>query len=205
MHRRSRPGNPHLRPFPATLRLLVPGPRFENRGGRMAPQRPLRGAGSRCPQGHREVCQRRAVALGTPRCQASSAGWRRYGKARSAVLGAPTAAKVTATERAAGVRGARARGRDNGSPDPGRRRRGLPTALPACAAGRPGLGREAAPHPHGCPPASTRPAAAVPARARGNLDSARQKARDRRTLACPGKSGIGTAILGSRWMTCHLP
>lgn len=121
MHRRSRPGNPHLRPFPATLRLLVPRPRFENRGGRMAPQRPLRGAGSRCPQGHREVCRRRAVAFGTPRCQASSAGWRRCRKARSAVLGAPTAAKATATERAAGVRGARARGRDDGSPDPGHR------------------------------------------------------------------------------------
>lgn len=175
MHRWSRPGNPHLRPFPATLRLLVPGPRFENRGGRMAPQRPLRGAGSRCPQGHREVCQRRAVALGTPRCQASSAGWRRCGKVRSAVLGAPTAAKATATERAAGVRGARARGRDDGSPDPGRRRRGLPTALPACAAGRPGLGREADPRPHGCPPASTRPAG------RGC------------TGASPRESGLGTS------------
>lgn len=174
MHRRSRPGNPHLRPFPATLRLLVPRPRFENRGGRMAPQRPLRGAGSRCPQGHREVCQRRAVALGTPRCQASSAGWRRYGKARSAVLGAPTAAKATATERAAGVRGARARGRDDGSPDPGRRRRGLPTALPACAAGRPGLR------------AGSRPASAwLPTR----VHTAGRGC----TSASPRESGLGTS------------
>lgn len=158
MHRRSRPGNPHLRPFPATLRLLVPGPRFENRGGRMAPQRPLRGAGSRCPQGHREVCQRRAVALGTPRCQASSAGWRRCGKARSAVLGAPTAANGHSDR--AGCRRPRCQGPWEGRRVTGPRtsRRGLPTALPACAAGRPGLGREADPRPHGCPPASTRPA-----------------------------------------------
>lgn len=158
MHRRSRPGNPHLRPFPATLRLLVPGPRFENRGGRMAPQRPLRGAGSRCPQGHREVCQRCAVALGTPRCQASSAGWRRCGKARSAVLGAPTAAKATATERAAGVRGARARGRDDGSPDPGRRAEDFPRRCQRVRrdalgwGGKPTRVRMAAhPRPHGRP------------------------------------------------------
>lgn len=177
MHRRSRPGNPHLRPFPATLRLLVPGPRFENRGGRMAPQRPLRGVGSRCPQGHREVCRRRAVAFGTPRCQASSAGWRRCGKARSPVLGAPTAANGYSDR--AGGRRPRCQG-----PWEGRRVTGPRTSAPRTSHGAAsvcGGTSWAAGRKPTCVHTAGR---GCTGRAGGNLDSARQKAQDRRTLAC---------------------